>query len=293
MSAPVPTPFDTPSATPFVSSAALGRALREGRAPVLLDVRHTPRRGADRDAYARGHLPGAVFVDLPAELASPGGGPGGRLPLPEPGALQAAARRWGVGAGSDVVVYDERSGLSAARAWWLLRWAGHARVRILDGGLAAWRAAGGELTADEPVVTPGDLVVEPGRLPVVDIDEAAERALRGLLFDARRAEDHRGGHIPGAHSTPAGRNLTPEGTLLPADELRSRYADAERASSGGPLAVHCGSGVSATFQIAVLASLGIDAALFPGSWSAWSADPDRPVATDAGDAADAEAGGTP
>ncbi|RDG31045.1 sulfurtransferase, partial [Streptomyces corynorhini] len=177
---------------------------------------------------------------------------------------------------------------TTARAWWLLRWAGVADVTLLDGALGAWRAAGLPLETGEPVPRePGDAVLTGGHLPVVNADEAAALARRGTLLDARAAERYRGerepvdpraGHVPGARSAPTGENLASDGTFLPPDALRARFA-ALGADGSSPIGVYCGSGVTAAHQIAALALAGTDAALFPGSWSAWSADPARPAAT--------------
>ncbi|MFI6348209.1 sulfurtransferase [Streptomyces sp. NPDC050560] len=269
-----------------VDADELARLLSGDERPVLLDVRHDPRQdGAGHAAFAEGHIPGALYVDLARDLARPGRPDEGRHPLPALDTLQATVRRWGVSHGTPVVVYDARSGLSAGRAWWVLRWAGLENVRILDGGIAAWTARGHRLTdRQSPLPAPGDAVLTTGALPVVDADTAAAYAARGLLFDARGIDAYERGHIPGAHSTPAAANLRVDGTLSDPAALRARYAallpraDGE-APGPTPFAVYCGSGVSAAFQTAVLTALGIPVALYPGSWSAWSADPARPVAT--------------
>jgi thiosulfate/3-mercaptopyruvate sulfurtransferase len=258
------------------------------RKPVLLDVRWALGDPDGRAHYREGHIPSAVYVDLDTELAAPATPEAGRHPLPDLAALQRDARRWGITADRPVVVYDAIGGLSAARAWWLLRWAGVADVRILDGSLAGWRAAGGELAAGEETAgAPGDIVLSSGRLPVLTADEAAELPSYGVLLDARAGERYRGeiepvdsraGHIPGAVSAPTGENLDAEGTFTDAERNRKRFA-ALGAADGAVVGVYCGSGVTAAHQIAALAAAGIDAALYPGSWSAWSADPRRPVAT--------------
>lgn len=280
-----------------ITPGALDRALASGAPPVVLDVRWQLGDPNGREYYRVGHIPGAVFADLDTELAAPPSPRSGRHPLPDPEALQAAARRWGISAGRAVVVYDDNGNTAAARAWWLLRWAGVADVTILDGALAAWQGAGLRLEAGDPEdVPPGDITLTPGALPVLDADEAAELARKGLLLDARAAERYRGetepvdpraGHIPGALSAPTGDNLTTAGAFLPPAELRARFASlgtaladpADPAAPVVPVGVYCGSGVTAAHQIAALAIAGIDAALFPGSWSAWSADPARPAVT--------------
>jgi thiosulfate/3-mercaptopyruvate sulfurtransferase len=260
---------------------------------VLLDVRWQLGRTDGREQYRAGHLPGAVFVDLETELAAPGSAADGRHPLPSLQALQSAARRWGIQAGSRVVVYDATGGLAAARAWWLLRWGGMGgeggcgSVTILDGGLAAWTAAGGELATGEVVPEPGDVTLTGGGMPVLTADEAAALATgAGLLLDARAAERYRGevepidpraGHVPGAVSAPTTENLDADGRFRTAAVLGERFA-ALGARPGTTVGVYCGSGVTAAHEVAALAAAGIDAALWPGSWSQWAADPQRPVA---------------
>ncbi|MHA5054144.1 sulfurtransferase [Streptomyces sp. SD15] len=268
--------------------AELDALLRSDAPPVLLDVRWALGDPHGRDHYADGHLPGAVYVDLDTELAAGPSPEGGRHPLPDPADLQAAARRWGISDGRSVVVYDDLGNTAAARAWWLLRHAGVAHVTLLDGALGAWRSAGLPLESGVPAdPPPGDVVLRPGGLPVTDADGAAELASFGLLLDARAAERYRGevepvdpraGHIPGAVSAPTGENLAADGTFLSPEELRKRFAG-KGADNGARIGVYCGSGVTAAHQIAALALAGYEASLFPGSWSAWSADPARPAAT--------------
>ncbi|MCC2279986.1 sulfurtransferase [Streptomyces sp. ET3-23] len=258
------------------------------RPPTLLDIRwELTAATAGREAYGAGHLPGAVFVDLDAELAGPPG-PQGRHPLPDLGVFGAAMRRAGVSADRPVVVYDGGQGWAAARAWWLLRWAGHPDVRVLDGGVAAWTAAGGALTTEVPVVPEGDFVPRPGALPVLDADGAAALARRGVLLDARAGERYRGevepvdpvaGHIPGAVSAPTTENVAADGRLRPAAELAARFA-ALGAGPDAEVGVYCGSGVSAAHELLALTVAGVPAALYVGSWSEWSA-AGRPVSTGA------------
>ncbi|MEU0541012.1 sulfurtransferase [Nocardia sp. NPDC005978] len=268
----------------MISAEELRERLGGGDSRVrLLDVRWALGDPDGPQHYLNGHIPGAVFVDLETELAAPPSPARGRHPMPEIGHLQKCARSWGVRTGDTVVVYDATGGMAAARAWWLLRWAGVPEVLILDGGLPAWERAGGApATGEEPDPAPGDVVLNPGAMPMIDADAAA--GWSGLLLDARAGERYRGevepidpraGHIPGAVSAPTAENLTPEGHFKSADELRSRFTEL----GAGPVAVYCGSGVTAAHQVAALAVAGIDAALYPGSWSQWSHDPKRPVAT--------------
>lgn len=271
----------------LIGADELHDALRAPDAPVVVDVRWALGRTDGRERYLAAHIPQAVFADLERELAAPPSPAQGRHPLPDPSDFQAAARRWGISATSSVVVYDDVAGLSAARAWWLLRWAGHDRVRILDGGLAAWQEAGYPTGSGEHTRPPGDFVARPGAMPTLDADGAARAPASGILLDARAAERYRGdtepvdpraGHIPGARNAPTTDNLAANGRFLADRDLRARFAGLG-VDAGRDVAVYCGSGVTAAHQIAALAAVGIPAALYPGSWSQWSADPDRPVAT--------------
>lgn len=265
-----------------------GELLAAEERPVLLDVRWALGDDRGREKYLAGHLPGAVFVDLDSELADPADAARGRHPLPSVQRLQAAARRWGVSVERPVVAYDDAGGLAAARAWWLLRWGGHRDVRLLDGGLGAWVRAGGALEPGDVAAAPGDVVLAGGALPVLDADAAAALPVRGgVLLDARAAERYRGevepvdpraGHVPGATSAPTTGNLAADGTFRPAPELADRFA-ALGARPGADVGVYCGSGVTAAHEVAALALAGIEATLWPGSWSQWSADPARPVST--------------
>ena len=205
----------------LVDARTLAAELDSAAAPVLLDVRWELGDPAGRAHYESAHLPGAVFVDLDAELSGPPTREGGRHPLPRIEDLQAAARRWGLRNGSPVVAYDNTGGRAAARAWWLLRWAGHRDVRLLDGGLGAWLAAGlasetGPITPNPGDVVLADVGLGAGAQPTVDADEAERWPASGVLLDARPAERYRGevepldsrpGHIPGAVSAPTSGNL--------------------------------------------------------------------------------------
>lgn len=251
---------------------------------MLLDVRWQLGGPHGRLDYEAGHLPGAVFVDLDAELAGPAGD-GGRHPLPDPEEFGAVMRRAGVGRDSSVIVYDGGQGWAAARAWWLLRWTGHRDVRVLDGGLAAWT---GELSKEVPSPAEGDFVPAPGALPLLDADGAAALARSGLLLDARAAERYRGdvepmdrvgGHIPGAVSAPTAENTGPDGLFLPAERLAARFSGLGATGGAGDVGVYCGSGVSGAHQVLALEIAGVPSALYAGSWSEWTRDESRPVAT--------------
>ncbi|WP_244931967.1 sulfurtransferase [Nocardioides sp. W7] len=274
--------------TVLISATELAEQLArtDAPAPVVLDVRWKLGGPPGHSEYLRGHVPGAVYVDLDTELAAHGEPTDGRHPLPDVAALQESARRWGVSGDRTVVVYDGDGNLAAARAWWLLRWAGLADVRLLDGALPAWVAAGGALATDDVVPGPGDVQLHPGALPVLDVVGAAAFPRSGVLLDARAPERYRGetepidpkaGHVPGAVNAPTGGNLGPDGHFLPVEELRTRFA-ALGVAHGVPVAAYCGSGVTAAHEIAALAIAGYDAALYPGSWSQWS-NLDLPVET--------------
>lgn len=278
----------------LVSARALRDELAAGTGDlVLLDVRWALGVTDGHEQYLAGHLPGAVFVDLETELAAPPSPARGRHPLPDLADLQAAARRWGVRAGSRVVAYDAVGATSAARAWWLLRWAGLADVRLLDGGLGAWTGAGLALETGEVARVPGDVVLSQGALPTLTPDDAAHLASSGdgLLLDARAGErfrgevepvDPRAGHVPGAVSAPTTGNLGPDGRFLDESALRERFAGLGLVRGASrEVGVYCGSGVTAAHEVAALATIGVDAALYAGSWSQWSNDETRPVATGA------------
>jgi thiosulfate/3-mercaptopyruvate sulfurtransferase len=253
--------------------------------PTLLDVRWTLAGPPGGEQYQRGHIPGAVFVDLDTELAGPAG-TGGRHPLPEARGFEAAMRRAGVRGDRPVVVYDAADSIAAARAWWLLRYFGHPDVRVLDGGLAAWVAAGRPVSGEAPAVEPGDFEARSGGMPVVDAVGAAALAQRGVLLDARAPERFRGerepidlvaGHIPGAVNAPSASNVDSEGAFLGPRELRERF-ESLGVSDGVGVGAYCGSGVTAAHEVLALELAGVRAALYPGSWSEWITDPSRPVA---------------
>ena len=271
----------------LISASELMRLLGGGDGPAVLDVRWRLDAPDGRRDYFSGHVPGAVYVSLEDELSDHGVAGRGRHPLPTGAAVQAAARRWGVRRDQPVVVYDDWNRAGSARAWWVLRAAGLTDVRILDGGLPAWTAAGGELDRGEVVPPPGDVTVthddlDAGCCPVRSADEVAGAAA-GSVLDARAPTRFRGevepvdrvaGHIPGARNLPSTAVLATDGTFLPRAELEALFG----AVPAG-VCVYCGSGVTASVVVAALQTLGSDAAVFPGSWSQWSAEPGRPVAT--------------
>jgi thiosulfate/3-mercaptopyruvate sulfurtransferase len=276
----------------IISAPELASDLAGPNPPVLLDVRWqlsvAKAAGAPpfdgRAEYAAGHIPGAVYVDLDRELAGPAG-TGGRHPLPDLAEFGAAMRRAGVSSNRPVVVYDGGQGWAAARAWWLLRWTGHPDVRVLDGGLPSWQGPL-QSSVPGPALAEGDFEPVPAAAGLLDADAAAALARAGVLLDARAGERYRGevepidrvgGHIPGARSAPTTDNVGPDGRFLPAEELNARFK-ALGATDGTEVGVYCGSGVSGAHEVLALAVAGIPAALYVGSWSEWSSDPERPVA---------------
>ena len=249
----------------------------------VLDVRYRLGGPSGLEEYLAGHVPGAAYVDLDIDLADPPG-PGGRHPLPDPERFAAAMRAAGVRAHRRVVVYDDWQGRAAARAWWLLRHHGHHDVRVLDGGWEAWtRSAGAVETVPAEPVTGDFTVARVAGMPVV---EAEEVLAVPVLVDARAPERYAGevepvdavaGHIPGAVNVPTTDNLDGDGCFCSPERLRARYAQAG-VEEGARVAAYCGSGVTAAHDILAMEVAGIEAALYPGSWSGWITDPGRPVA---------------
>jgi thiosulfate/3-mercaptopyruvate sulfurtransferase len=265
---------------PLVDAEAL-RSLLGEPGTVVVDCRwKLGDPGAGEPLYADGHIPGATFLDVDRDLAAPPG-ERGRHPLPEADAFERAARRAGIGTDSQVVACDEAGEGGAARLWWLLRHFGHERVAILDGGLAAWRAAGGPLEPGRVDPPAGDFTAHPRTDDVATLADLRERALAGdaslTLVDARAPERYRGehepvdavaGHIPGAANVPFGA-LAPGGRFLAPADLRERLA-AAGIEPGADAVAYCGSGITAAVVIAAAAAAGIDdVRLYPGSWSEW------------------------
>ena len=277
----------------LVTATELRDALGAGRfadgGPVrVLDVRWRLDRPDGRPEYLDGHIPGAQYVDLDHDLAAHGEPTDGRHPLPSVEALQVAARRWGIDDGDTVVVYDDLKNLSSARAWWLLRYAGVADVRLLDGSLRAWTDAGFEVeSCDAAPPASGSVTLAYGALPVLPLEDVAGFADGSLLLDARAGERYRGevepidpraGHVPGAVSAPTTENVGSDGRFHDPEALRERFV-ALGAAPGAEVGVYCGSGVTASHQAVALTLAGFAPRVFPGSWSQWSNHPDLPVAT--------------
>lgn len=281
------------SYTTLISAAGL---LQDATTPgwVVIDCRHdlaNPKAG--RAAFDAGHIPGARFAHLDEALSSharaPDGSFRGRHPLPERAAFVETLRAWGVNANSQVVAYDAHGGMYAARLWWMLRWIGHEAAAVLDGGLPAWVAAGGALATDVAKPTPG--TIQEGKPLVAQVDAAGLlanlAAPHKIVIDARAPDRFRGenetldpvgGHIPGAKNRFFKDNLLPDGRFKPVEQLREELGALVTAPASA--VVQCGSGVTACHNLLALEIAGLPgAALYPGSWSEWCADPARPVAT--------------
>ncbi|XAS66128.1 sulfurtransferase [Micrococcaceae bacterium Sec5.7] len=265
--------------------SALNNRMTSGQRTVLLDVRWALGDPHGRGHYLKEHIPGAVYVDLPTQLAEPADPGHGRHPLPPVQKLQEYARCWGISSGDVVVAYDDSGNMAAARLWWMLRNAGLEDIHLLDGGLPAWRAAGLPVEGGLEQAVLGDVILGDDAMPAIDAAAAAEWPRGGVLLDARAGERYRGeiepvdpraGHIPGAVSAPTTGNLSDDGRFLPPDELRLRFSELG-VTQEGRTAVYCGSGVTAAHQIAALEIAGFSAALFPGSFSQWSSNAANPV----------------
>ncbi|WP_341678365.1 sulfurtransferase [Niveibacterium sp. SC-1] len=257
----------------------------------IFDCRHDlAQPDAGRVAYDKGHLPGAYFLHLDEDLSAAKTGHNGRHPLPPPETFLALMRAYGVDADTQVIAYDEGSGMFASRLWWMLRWIGHARVAVLDGGLAGWLAAGGSLETVRPAApAPGQLGM---RLQNNTVDAAELLAALGaptpIIVDARAPDRFRGenetidpvgGHIPGARNRFFRDNLGADGRFKPAETLRAEWQGLLAGASPDAVVSQCGSGVTACHNLLALEVAGQHGArLYPGSWSEWCADPQRPVA---------------
>lgn len=264
----------------------LQERMTSGAQTILLDVRWSLGDPSGHQHYREAHIPGAVYVDLESQLCGPGGPGLGRHPLPTADALQEAARQWGINDGDTVVAYDDSGNLAASRLWWLLRHAGFPSISLLDGGLRAWRAAGLDVEGGEERHCVGNVHLSTGHMPVVSIPDLLEPSTIDVVLDARAGERYRGehepidpraGHIPGALSAPTADNLLDDSRFRSREELRRRFATL--GADRGRVAVYCGSGITAAHEIAALDIAGIEAALFPGSWSQWSTTEGLPVAT--------------
>ena len=273
----------------LITAAELADLIRAGDPVTILDVRWRLDEPDGHPAYLQGHIPGAVYVSLEDELSDHTISGRGRHPLPSGRNVEASARRWGVRQGVPTVVYDDWNRAGSARAWWVLTAAGLADVRILDGGLSAWRSAGGSKATGPVAPPPGNATalhddLYAGALPTLTAQQVGDADV--TLLDARSPERFRGdvepvdrvaGHIPGAKNLPSGDVLAGDGTFL-AEGALAQLLSEHGIEHDGRLGAYCGSGVTASITLAALATMGYQAALFPGSWSEWSSDPARAVA---------------
>ncbi|HZX32681.1 MAG TPA: sulfurtransferase [Rhodocyclaceae bacterium] len=256
----------------------------------IFDVRHQlADTGYGERVYQQGHIPGAQFLHCDRDMSGPTTGTNGRHPLPDPEILAARLGACGVDGATQVVVYDDAQGMIAGRLWWLLRWLGHDKVAVLDGGLQAWQAAGGALVADAPAVRPAifvpqvrDLVVD-AHYVLTHIESAGMRLVDARSPDRYRGEnetiDPVGGHIPGASNRFFRDNLGPDGRFKPAEALRAEWLPLLGESAPDQVVHQCGSGVSACHNVLAMEIAGLSGSrLYAGSWSEWCADSRRPVA---------------
>ncbi len=280
----------TTKSTTLIDADTLVQRLKEQPPVSVLDCRmRLDDAGAGDRLYRQGHIPGAVRADLDQRLVDRRTSMTGRHPLPDREALATAISEIGVSNSDQVVVYDDQGGAMSARLWWMLRWLGHEAVAVLDGGIQAWTAAGGELETAIPTPQPVPFVAGRPLTEPLSADglEDGLRDGRVKLVDVRAAERFRGehepfdpvaGHIPGAVNRPFADNLDADGRFLPVSTLRRMYADL--AKSPDQVVCMCGSGITACHTLLALEHAGVSGArLYAGSWSEWIRDPERPVAT--------------
>ncbi len=275
--------------TTLVDAATLAAHL-DDPAWLVVDVRHQLADTAYGDrVYAESHIPGAAFLHCDRDLSGPVSGSNGRHPLPAPEKLAARLGEIGIGPQTQVVVYDDAQGMIAGRLWWLLRWLGHEKVAVLDGGLQAWQAANGALTAELPRHRPVSFVAKVGDT-MVDADHVQSflQTSRMHLIDARSPDRYRGenetidpvgGHIPGAVNRFFRENLQADGRFKPAAALRAEWLAVLAGAAPEQVVHQCGSGVSACHNMLAMEIAGLlGSRLYAGSWSEWCADCRRPVA---------------
>ncbi len=282
--------------TPALITAPLLRTWLAGGSPCWLADCSFDLGNADAgaQAHAQRHLPGALYLHLDKDLSAPKAPGRGRHPLPTQQAFVQRLASLGLSDDLPVVAYDSAGGMYAARLWWMLRWVGHGAVQVLDGGLAAWQAAGGELQAGSvPPLAPGRLSQRPALVAALDFQALHAGLGRGqrLIVDARAPDRFRGenetldpvgGHIPGALNRFFRDNLGADGVFKPAAQLRAEWSALMAGRQPADLVMQCGSGVTACHNLLALEAAGLaGAALYPGSWSEWCAQPQAPVATGA------------
>jgi len=282
--------FDT-----LISANDLAAAQSNGSALLVLDCSFelTDLQAGQR-TYDAGHIPGARYLHLETALSAEKTGRNGRHPLPSRESFARTMVSMGLNANSQVVAYDNTGGMYAARLWWMLRWAGHPAVAVLDGGVAAWKAAGHTLGTDTPAALPvGNFELKPSLVATVSYDEVKANIEQQdrLVLDARAPDRFRGenetmdpvgGHIPGARNRLFKDNLDPQGRFKDPARLRQEFDTITGAHPAAQLISQCGSGVTACHNLLAMEVAGLrGAALYPGSWSEWSAQPGAPIATGA------------
>lgn len=275
--------------TTVISTATLASS---GATYAIVDCRFDlQHENWGREQFRGAHIPGAVYASLADDLAGERNGRNGRHPVPSIDALAATFGRLGIDRETQVVVYDQDTGLYASRLWWSLRYLGHDAVALLDGGWAKWIREGRPVTSGDEARRPAVFVATPRPNLRVDLTDVAARIgdADTLLVDARGPERFEGqsepldriaGHIPGAANHFYKWNLADDGTMLPPEQLRENFTHLLGRRSPARTVMYCGSGVSACHNLLAMAHAGLDGTpLYPGSWSEWSGDPARPVET--------------
>ncbi len=277
---------------PLISALELQDLLNDDDSLILLDARHDlANHQSGREQYLEGHIPGAIFLDHEIDLCGLKTGKNGRHPLPEREEFIRLLGNLGIDPQANIVVYDARDSMFAAHLWWMLRWAGCTKVRVLNGGWSAWGQISGDIEREKPAPR-APVVWESGAtgLPVVDANAVLANINQPVftVIDARAENRFRGenetidpvaGHIPGAINWPFSRNLDSDGFFLPVDELKSGFAQLLGNNKPEQIVHQCGSGISACHNLLAMEVAGLTgSALYPGSWSEWCSDSSRPVA---------------
>jgi thiosulfate/3-mercaptopyruvate sulfurtransferase len=281
----------TPMPTTLISTDALAAQLSDPTWAVIDTRFDLARPEWGQEQYRAGHVPGAVYAHMDRDLSGAKTGTNGRHPLPDIHTFIERLGGWGVGPGVQVVVYDQQDGMNASRLWWMLRYLGHTAVAVLDGGWAKWEREGRPARSGDETRTPAQFVgaPQPGLTVSADEVDRMRQDANQRVLDARAPERYRGetepldlvaGHIPGAVNYWFKNNVNPDGTFRSADEVHARLQAALGAVPPNRAAVYCGSGITACHDLLAAEYAGLPGLrLYPGSWSEWSADPSRPVAT--------------